>query len=175
MPEMGDTKKSKTEFVNWVLMALEADNELSSSERLLIIVIAWRGNANGELVDYRGRPISLATCAKKANVSNRGRAIRMLTQKGWLIKHKVGGRLNLEKVNACYQRAKTLLESQSYEGCQNVTSPGDKMSPLQVTNCHPIYSHTKKYNSASRNFSSWTDKGDDVVLRPTMNCSTEII
>ena len=35
------------------------------------------------------------------------------------------GRLNLEKMEACYQQTMQAMN----EGVQNVTSPGDKMSP----------------------------------------------
>ena len=166
------TGLTKTEFVNRVLIALEADNELSNGERLLIIVIAWRGNANGELWDYQGRPISLSTCAKKAKVRNLHRALKGLIKKGWLIKHqRIGGHLNLEKVEACYQQAMQA----THEGIQNVHTDVYKMYTQEYTKCTPLYCHTKKYKSATRNFSSWTDRDERVIYRPTMNCSTEII
>lgn len=127
--------------------------------------------------DAQGRIASFSACARAAGISSEKgmtRPLKALKEIGLVYTlPRGGGGINLEKLVALHQEV--------------VTSYGD--TPLQFTggtpcnlqgpppaNCRGYKSLKKKKDArVTRNFSSWTDKGDDVVRRPTMNCSTEII
>lgn len=164
-------EKQRKQLLYWCREIPEVMETNSANAHKLWYQVALRCQPDGRLIDFKGRTISFATCAKKAGIkhkSSRSEALAELLRLGLVYKHpKGGGGICVDKVQELFE--KVLAIRAQYGSVEANPTVYAGRTP-EVAQDESSKSLNKKGRSAPRDFFREAEDSSNWMPRMPRDC-----